>query len=77
MPAEYVATIWFIDGVWHPVYEGADGRQYVIEGDGAKVYGVWFYPPCEPTPNVIVNAPAPLNRPAIFLAHRQPHSYRG
>jgi hypothetical protein len=27
---EHVATIWFTDGVWRPVYEGADGRQYVI-----------------------------------------------
>jgi hypothetical protein len=27
---EHIATIWFIDGVWRPVYEDADGRQYVI-----------------------------------------------
>ena len=53
---EHVATIWFIDGVWRPVYEDADGRQCAI--DGVKVFGVWHYPPGEPAPNVIVNAPA-------------------
>jgi hypothetical protein len=55
---EHVATICFIDGVWRPVYEGADARQYVIDGDGEKVYGVWFIPPSEPTPTVIIDAPA-------------------
>jgi hypothetical protein len=55
---EYVATIQFSDGVWHPVYEEGDGRQYVIDDDGEKVYGVWFIPPGEPSPTVIVNAPA-------------------
>jgi hypothetical protein len=25
-----IAEIPFIDGVWRPVYEGEDGRQYVI-----------------------------------------------
>jgi hypothetical protein len=54
----HVATIWFIDGVWRPVYEGAAGRQYVINGDGEKVYGVWFIPPSEPSPTVIIDAPA-------------------
>jgi hypothetical protein len=54
---QHVATISFIDGVWHPAYECADGRQYVIDGDGEMVYGVWFIPPDEPIPNVIVNAP--------------------
>ena len=52
-----IAEIPFIDGVWRPVYEGDDRRQYVIDGDGVKAYGVWHYPPGEPTPNVIVNAP--------------------
>ena len=56
---EHVATIWFADGVWRLVYEGDDGRQYVIDGNGQRVYGVWYYPRGEPMPNVIVNAPAP------------------
>ena len=55
---EHVATIWFIDGVWRPVYAGDDGRQYVIDGGGVKVYGVWYYPRGEPMPTVILNAPA-------------------
>jgi hypothetical protein len=42
---EHIATIWFIDGVWRAVYEGDDGRQYVINGGGDKGYGVWFIPP--------------------------------
>lgn len=33
----------FVDGVWHPVYEDASG-QYVIDGHGIKVRGVWFIP---------------------------------
>jgi hypothetical protein len=49
---EHVATISFIDRVWRPVYEGAYGRQYVIDGDGAKVYSVWFIPPGEPAPAI-------------------------
>ena len=27
---EHIATIRFTDGVWRPVYEGDDDRQYVI-----------------------------------------------
>jgi hypothetical protein len=34
---QYVASIQFTDGEWRPVYEEADGRQYVIDADGAKV----------------------------------------
>jgi hypothetical protein len=55
---EHIATIWFIDGVWRPVYEGTDARQYVIDGGGEKVYGVWFFPPDEPAPTFIINAAA-------------------
>ena len=55
---EYVANILFTDGVWRPVYEHADGGQYVTNADGDKVYGVWFIPPDEPTPTVIVNMQA-------------------
>lgn len=53
---KHVATIEFTDGVSRPVYEGANGRQYVIDtdGDGGKVYGRWFLPPDEPQPTVIL-----------------------
>ena len=43
-------------GVRRPVYEECDGGQYVIDADGAKVYGVWFL---TPESTVIVNAAAP------------------
>jgi hypothetical protein len=39
------------DGVWHPVYEGADGCHYVI--DGEKVYAFCSFPPGEPRPTAI------------------------
>jgi hypothetical protein len=45
----------FTDGSMRPVYE--DGRrQYAIDDDGFKVYGVWLIPEEEP--------PAPLIVPA-------------
>jgi hypothetical protein len=52
---DHIATIWFIDGVWRAVLEEADGRQYVIDGDGVKVYGVWHYSRGEPTPTVVID----------------------
>jgi len=55
---KHVATIRFTDGEWRPIYEEVGGHQYVINGDGEKVYGVWFIPPSEPSPTVIVNAAA-------------------
>jgi hypothetical protein len=35
---EHVATVRFIDGVRRAAYEGTDGCQYVIDGDGVKVF---------------------------------------
>jgi hypothetical protein len=32
----------FTDGIQRDVYEDADGRQYVIDGDGERVYGQWL-----------------------------------
>jgi hypothetical protein len=49
----HVADIHFRDGSLRPVYECADGRQYVIADDGDRVYGVWFIPR-EVGPDVIV-----------------------
>ena len=34
----------------------ADGRQYVIDDDGYRVYGMWLIPPDEPDLPVIVPA---------------------
>jgi hypothetical protein len=46
-----VVTLWFTDRVWRLVYEETDGLQYVIDGCGVKVYGVWFIPRDDPTPD--------------------------
>jgi hypothetical protein len=34
----------FIDGATRPIYEGWNGKQYVVDDDGNQVYGVWFIP---------------------------------
>src|SRR5207244_1712994 len=44
----------FTDGITRPVFEDADGRQFV-DDDGQRVYGVWLVPADEPA---IVDAPA-------------------
>ena len=36
-----VAYIRFTDGVKRPVCEKASGKQYVVDGNGKKVRGVW------------------------------------
>jgi hypothetical protein len=38
----------FPDGLERDVYEDAQGRQYVLNPDGEKVYGVWLLPADEP-----------------------------
>jgi hypothetical protein len=40
----HVADTEFVDGVWRPVYETPEGRQYVIDPDGEEVFGVWYIP---------------------------------
>ena len=34
----------FTDGLERDVYEDAEGRQYVLDPNGAKVYGVRLWP---------------------------------
>jgi hypothetical protein len=38
-----IATVPFTDGVERPIFLDAHGRQYVIDDDGNRVYGVWVY----------------------------------
>ena len=38
----------FTDGLQRDVYEDAAGRQYVVDGDGVRVYGQWLWPADEP-----------------------------
>jgi hypothetical protein len=67
---QHVAAILFTDGVWRSVHEQADGRQYVIGGDGDRVYGVWFIPPDQPAPTVIVKTADTLQAAADFPCPR-------
>jgi hypothetical protein len=32
----------FTDGTTRPVYRSHDGRQYGLDDDGERVYGVWL-----------------------------------
>jgi hypothetical protein len=38
----------FTDGLERDVYEDDEGRQYVLDGDGERVYGQWLWPADEP-----------------------------
>lgn len=50
-----VAYIWFTHRVQRAVYQQPDGRQYVLDDEGEKIYGVWYIPPEERTgPDIIV-----------------------
>jgi hypothetical protein len=52
---QHIADVEFTDGVWRAVYQDLGGRQYVIDGGGEPVYGVWCIPEDEPQPSVIVD----------------------
>jgi hypothetical protein len=43
-----IGRVPFTDGFDRDVYEDADGRQYVQDDDGGKVYGTWLPPADEP-----------------------------
>jgi hypothetical protein len=45
----------FADGPMRPVFVEA-GRQFVLAGDGRRVYGVWFIPPGDVPSPIIVEA---------------------
>ena len=40
---EPIAHVWYADGILRHVFE-ADDRQFVTDGNGDRVYGVWFIP---------------------------------
>ena len=46
-----------------PVYEDPDGRQFVYDHEGERVYGVWYIPPNECDVLNIVNASLDTARP--------------
>jgi hypothetical protein len=33
----------FIDQTMRTIFEDADGRQFVVDGEGEFIYGVWLY----------------------------------
>jgi hypothetical protein len=37
----------FVDGARRPIFEQLDGRQYVCDDDGQRLYGVWIIPAAE------------------------------
>jgi hypothetical protein len=39
-----IAHVDFVDGVSRAVFEQLDGRQYVLDDAGDRVYGVWYIP---------------------------------
>jgi hypothetical protein len=49
----------FTDGLERDVYEDAQGLQYVLDGNGERVYGVWLWPADEP---FVVPANGPLGK---------------
>jgi hypothetical protein len=42
--AKPVAQVEFTEGEPRPVFEAMDGRQFIVDDDGNKIYGVWFIP---------------------------------
>lgn len=44
MPDPIIAYADFLDGIRRAVFEEPGGRQYVIDNDGEKAYGVWYIP---------------------------------
>jgi hypothetical protein len=40
-----IARVRFVDGAERPVFDGLDGRQYVLDDEGEPVHGVWYIPP--------------------------------
>ena len=43
MTPQPIGTREFLDGSTRLVYVEADGRQFVIDDDGQRLYGVWLY----------------------------------
>jgi hypothetical protein len=39
-----IARVRFADGSERAVFEQLDGRQYVLDDNGDRLYGVWFIP---------------------------------
>ena len=42
MHSPVIGTRRFTDGVTRSVHQAEDGRQFVFDGDGAEVFGLWL-----------------------------------
>ena len=60
MESEPIATIKFADGIERPVYDDGEGSQYILDGNGKPVYGVWFIPRDEPDVPIVVGDAEPF-----------------
>ena len=54
MPDRHVADICLDDDCTRAVFEQPNGRQYVLDDEGAPMFGVWFIPPDDADVPVIV-----------------------
>jgi hypothetical protein len=67
MPADHpVGQRLFTDGITRTVFRFPEGQQYVLDGDGKPVPGVWIYQDDEdetPSPTLIVDGPCPPRLP--------------
>lgn len=46
----------FVDGSTRLVFETGDGRQFVFDDDGQRVYGVWYRPKDEADEPIMIEA---------------------
>jgi hypothetical protein len=49
----------FVDRTRRPIFEQLDGRQFVLDDAGDRVYGVWIIPKDEFDLPIIVDAACP------------------
>jgi hypothetical protein len=57
MADRIIGEVDFVDGSRRLVYEGPDGRQYVLDDEGELVHGVWVMPAEEVVPDLLINGP--------------------
>ena len=56
MPDQLIGYRVFTDKANRPIFQEESGRQYVMDDDGNRVYGVWLMPEDEPDLPIIVPA---------------------
>lgn len=56
-----ITEVLFVGGITRAVYVDEDGRQYVLDDEGQKVYGLWLHPDRWPEPDFKIGSP--IHRP--------------